>query len=82
MATVIAKGAIVSNASDNNIGSAQFVYCMATGGDQNVTVKDSTGSTLGVVPTKTAGDVVIIEKAPTDTISFAGSASAVGSPRS
>jgi hypothetical protein len=82
MATIIAKGAVVSNASDNTIANAQFVYCVATSTTQDITVKDASGTTLGVVPTILSGDVVIIEKAPTDTITFAGKSTPVGSPRS
>ena len=81
--TVIAKVEFINNPSANNIGSAQFVHCVATGGTQSVIVKDSGGTTLGNLYLHAAGDTIIVEKAPTDTITLAnGHASAVGSPRS
>ena len=83
MATVIAKGEFVNNPSANNIGNAQFVHCVATGATQSVVVKNATGTTLGNIYLHAAGDSIIIEKAPTDTITIVdGHASAVGSPRS
>jgi hypothetical protein len=83
MATYIAKGALVSNPSANNIGSAHFVYCVATSAAQTVIVKDADTNTLGEIYLALTGDSVTIEKAPSDTITLAaGKASAVGSPRS
>ena len=83
MATYIAKGALVTNPSDNNIGSAQFVYCVATSTAQTVIVKDVDTNTLGEIYLHLAGDSVCVEKAPSDTITLsAGKVSAVGSPRS
>lgn len=83
MATYIAKGAIVTNPSANDISRAQFVYCVATTTAQTVVVKDSDGNTLGEIYLALAGDSVCIEKAPLDTITLsAGKVSAVGSPRS
>jgi hypothetical protein len=83
MATIIAKGALVTNPNANAIGSAQFVYCVATSAAQTVVVKDSEANTLGEIYLAVIGDSVIIEKAPADTITLsAGKASAVGSPRS
>ena len=83
MATYIAKGAIVTNPSANNIGNAQFVKCVATSAAQTVVVKDSDTNTLGEIYLHLAGDYVTIEKAPSDTITLAaGKVSAVGSPRS
>jgi hypothetical protein len=83
MATYIAKGAIVTNPSANDINRAQFVYCVATTTAQTVVVKDSDGNTLGEIYLALAGDSVCIEKAPSDTITLsAGKVSAVGSPRS
>jgi hypothetical protein len=83
MATYIAKGAIVTNPNANNIGSAQFVNCVATSAAQTVIVKDSDATTLGEIYLHLAGDDVTIEKAPSDTITLAaGKVSAVGSPRS
>lgn len=81
--TLIAKGALVTNPSSNNIGNAQFVYCVATSTAQTVIVKDSDGATLGEIYLALVGDAVITEKAPGDTITLsAGKVSAVGSPRS
>ena len=81
--TVIAKGEFINNPSANNIGGAHFVHCVATGATQSVIVKESGGTTLGNIYLHAAGDTIIIEKAPTDTITIAdGHASAVGSPRS
>ena len=83
MATYIAKGAIVTNPSANNIGSAQFVNCVATSTAQTVIIKDVDTNTLGEIYLHLAGDDVTIEKAPSDTITLAaGKVSAVGSPRS
>ena len=83
MATVIAKGEFVNNPNANNIGNAQFVHCVATGATQSVVVKNAAGTTLGNIYLHAAGDSIIIEKAPTDTITIVdGHASAVGSPRS
>jgi hypothetical protein len=83
MATYIAKGALVTNPSANNIGSAQFVYCVATSTAQTVIVKDVDTNTLGEIYLALTGDSVTVEKAPSDTITLAaGKASAVGSPRS
>lgn len=83
MATYIAKGAIVTNPNANNIGSAQFVNCVATSTAQTVVVKDSDANTLGEIYLALAGDSVCVEKTPSDTITLtAGKVSAVGSPRS
>ena len=83
MATYIAKGALVTNPSANNIGSAQFVYCVTTSTAQTVIVKDVDTNTLGEIYLALAGDSVCVEKAPSDTITLsAGKVSAVGSPRS
>ena len=83
MTTVIVKGEFINNPSDNNIGKAPFVHCVATGNTQSVIVKDSGGTTLGNVYLHAAGDSIVVEKNPTDTITIAdGHASAVGSPRS
>ena len=81
--TVIVKGEFINNPSANNIGLAHFVHCVATAGAQTVIVKEAGGTTLGNIYLHAAGDSIIIEKAPTDTITIAdGHASAVGSPRS
>ena len=79
--TVIAKGSVVNNPDGNNIGRAVFVHCVATGATQTIAVK--TGSTVdGQIYLHAAGDSIIIEKHPDQTITLAdGHASAVGSPR-
>lgn len=83
MATYIAKGAIITNPNVNNIGNAQFVYCVATSATQTVVIQDVDTNTLGEIYLHVAGDSVCVEKAPTDTITLsAGKVSAVGSPRS
>jgi len=83
MATIIAKGLVVTNPNGSDIDRAQFVYCVATSAAQTVLVKDVDTSTLGEIYLALAGDSIIIEKAPTDTITLtAGKVSAVGSPRS
>ena len=82
MATVIVKGEFINNPNANNIGLAHFVHCVATGGTQSVIVKEAGGTTLGNIYLHGAGDSIIIEKAPGDTITITdGHASAVGSPR-
>jgi hypothetical protein len=83
MATYIAKGSLIDNPSANNIGRAQFVYCVATSDAQTVIVQDVDTTTLGEIYLALVGDSVTIEKAPSDTITLsAGKVSAVGSPRS
>ena len=84
MATIIAKGAKVTNPSANDIGRAQFVRVTATSGAQTITIKeDGDAVTLGEVYLHSAGDSIIIEKAPGDEITVAAAiATAVGSPRS
>jgi len=83
MATYIAKGAIITNPTADNVGNAQFVYCVATSATQTVIVKDVDTNTLGEIYLHVAGDSVCVEKAPSDTITLsAGKVSAVGSPRS
>jgi len=76
--TVLAKGEIIDNPSDNNIGSAQFVHCTATGGAQTIIVKGLDGGAVGSIYLHAVGDTIIIEKGKTDTITLAdGKASAV-----
>lgn len=83
MATYIAKGALITNPSVNNVGLSHFVYCVATSAAQTVVVKDSDANTLGEIYLALAGDSVCVEKTPSDTITLtAGKVSAVGSPRS
>jgi hypothetical protein len=83
MTTVIAKSTYINNPTNNNINKAQFVMCVATSATQTVTVKDVDGNTLGEAFLYATGDTVILEKAPSDTITIAGGhAMAVGSPRS
>ena len=81
--TVIAKGSVVNNPSQNNISRAQFVHCVATGATQTVVVEDSDTNVLGQIYLHAAGDSIVVEKNPSDTITITdGHASAVGSPRS
>ena len=77
-ATIKAKGEIIDNPSDNNIGSSQFVRCTATGGAQSVIVKNLDGVSVGSVYLHAVGDTIIVEKGKTDTITLAdGKVSAV-----
>jgi len=83
MSTFIVKGSVINNPSQNNIDKAHFVRLVATGATQTVLVTSEDSTTLGEVYLHAAGDTAIIEKAPTDQITFAnGHAAAVGSPRS
>jgi len=83
MATFIIKGSATTNVTDNDIGGAVFVRCVATANAQTVTLKEDGGSvTIGTAYLHLAGDEIIIEKHPTDEVTFAGSVAAVGSPRS
>jgi hypothetical protein len=79
--TFISKGTVITNPSANNIGRAQFVRCVATA-QTTVTVTTS-DSTVSEVYLHAAGDEVIIEKHPDDTLTSSGAkVHAVGSPRS
>ena len=81
--TVIAKGNVVNNPSLNTIGGAHFVRCTATGGTQTIEVRSEDSTVLGQVYLHAAGDEVIIEKHPDDTLTSAGAkVHAAGSPRS
>ena len=83
MATFIIKGTAATNVTNNDVGGAVFVRCVATANTQTLTLKEDGGSvTIGTSYLHSAGDEVIIEKHPTDEITFAGSVAAVGSPRS
>jgi hypothetical protein len=84
MSTIIAKGTKVTNPSADDIGRAQFARVTATSGAQTIVVKEDGGAvTLGEVYLHSAGDSIIIEKAPGDEITVAAAiATAVGSPRS
>ena len=78
--TFIVKGDVVTNASSNNIGRANFVRVTATG-DTTGTVLDSDDAQLGEFYLEN-GDTVILEKNPGDKVTCPTSkASAVGSPR-
>ncbi len=78
--TFIVKGDVVTNASSNNIGRANFVRVTATG-DTTGTVLDSDDTQLGQFYLEN-GDTVILEKNPGDKVTCPTSkASAVGSPR-
>jgi len=83
MATFIAKGTVVTNPTLDDISRAQFVRCVATSDTQTISVRSLDSTVLGEVYLHTAGDEVIIEKAPDDKITGAAvKAHAVGSPRS
>jgi hypothetical protein len=82
--TFIIKGtAIAGTLTNNNIGRAHFVRITATAGTNTITVKDSDTNTLGTVYLHAAGDVITIEKKPSETISSSGAVSATAvAPRS
>jgi len=82
--TFIIKGtAIAGTLTNNNIGKAHFVRITATAGTNTITVKDVDVNTLGTVYLHAAGDVITIEKDPTDTLSSSGAVSATAvAPRS
>ena len=75
--TFIVKGDVVTNASGNNIGRANFVRVTATA-DTTGTVLDSDDTQLGQFYLEN-GDTVILEKNPGDKVTCPTSkASAVG----
>ena len=78
-ATSAAGGAI----SASNFGRAHFVRVQSQAAANTITLKNSSGTTLGTLILVTAGDSIIIEKDETDTIASSGNAvgSAVSSPR-
>jgi hypothetical protein len=79
--TFIVKGDVVTNASGNTIGRANFVRVTATA-DTTGTVLDTDDTQLGQFYLEN-GDTVILEKNPGDKVTCPTSkASAVGSPRS
>jgi hypothetical protein len=82
--TFIIKGTVIAGTlSNNNIGKAHFVRITATAGTNTITVKDIDVNTLGTVYLHAAGDVITIEKDPTDTLSSSGAVSATAvAPRS
>ena len=82
--TFIIKGsAIAGTLTNNNIGKAHFVRITTTAGTNTITVKDSDTNTLGTVYLHAAGDVITIEKDPSETISSSGTVSATAvAPRS
>jgi hypothetical protein len=82
--TFIIKGsAIAGTLTNNNIGRAHFVRITATAGTNTITVKDSDTNILGTVYLHAAGDVITIEKDPSETISSSGAVSATAvAPRS
>jgi hypothetical protein len=83
MSTIIVKGTVTTNPYLDNISRAQFVNCVATSATQTIEVRSEDSTVLGEIYLHTAGDSVIIEKAPGDVITMAaGKVSAVGSPRS
>ena len=83
MATFIVKGSSVTDPTNNNFGRAHFVRVNTTVDGALLTVKNSSGTTLGTVQFTLRGDEAIIEKAPDDTITVDHAyCSAVGSPKS
>lgn len=81
--SVIIKGTSTSNEviSASTFGRAHFVRIQATSANNTITLKE--GSTiLGTLVLHDAGDSIIIEKKPSQTIETSGNAfgSAVGSP--
>jgi len=82
--TFMIKGTVIAGTlSNNNIGKAHFVRITATAGTNTITVKDVDVNTLGTVYLHAAGDVITIEKDPTDTLSSSGAVSATAvAPRS
>ena len=80
--TIKVKGSVINNQSDKNIGGAHFVHCVATGGTQTGVVKDSDDNTLGQFYLHAAGDSIVIEKAPTDTIAITDGHASACAPRS
>ena len=80
--TIKVKGSVINNSSDNNIGGAHFAHCVATGGTQTGVVKNAAGDTLGQFYLHAAGDSIVIEKAPTDTITIADGHASACAPRS
>ncbi len=80
--TIKVKGSVINNPNENNIGGAHFVHCVATGGTQTGVVKDSDDNTLGQFYLHAAGDSIVIEKAPTDTIALSDGHASACAPRS
>ena len=80
--TIKVKGSVINNPSDNNIGGAHFVHCVATGATQTGVVKNADGDTLGQFYLHSAGDSIIIEKSTTDTITLADGHASACAPRS
>jgi len=80
--TIKVKGSVIDNPSDNAIGNAHFVHCVATGGTQTGIVKNAAGTTLGQFYLHTAGDSIVIEKSPTDTITLSDGHASACAPKS
>jgi hypothetical protein len=83
--SLIIKGTSTSNGtiSATNFNRAHFVRIQTTAANNTITLKESDGSTVGSLILHDAGDSVVIEKKPTQTLETTGNAvgSAVGSPR-
>jgi predicted NAD-dependent protein-ADP-ribosyltransferase YbiA (DUF1768 family) len=75
--------AAAATISASNFGRAHFVRVQSQAAANTITLKNSSGTTLGTLILVTAGDSIIIEKEETDTIQSSGNAvgSAVSSPR-
>jgi len=80
--TIKVKGSVINNPDANNIGNAHFVHCVATAATQTGTVKNSGGTTLGQFYLHVAGDSIVIEKSPTDTITLADGHASACAPKS
>lgn len=82
--TLTIKGTTTTNGiiSASNFNRAHFVRIQTTVANNVITLKDSGGSTLGSLTLHDAGDSVVIEKHPTETVETSGNAfgSAVGNP--
>jgi hypothetical protein len=80
--TIKVKGSVIDNPSNNAIGNAHFVHCVATGGTQTGVVKNAGGTTLGQFYLHAAGDSIVIEKSPTDTITLSDGHASACAPKS
>lgn len=81
--SLIIKGSNVTGTlSNNNFDRAHFVRIQTTTANNLITLKDESGNTIGGLELHDAGDSVIIEKHPNETLSTSKNchASAVGSP--
>ena len=80
--TIKVKRSVINNPTDTAIGNAHFDHCVATGATQTGVVKNADGDTLGQFYLHAAGDSIVIEKAPTDTIAITDGHASACAPRS